>query len=349
SVATTIPNPTLQHEFDDFALTRKLSIVQPLAWLARRPSDAAAGRAFVARGLADSVQAIAELGRDVRHAFYGALAAGEIVRLSGEQVAAAESLLAAADRRLAAGDIAAFERDQVAQDVSLIRLSASRARSDAGVAQVELRRAIVWDPAAPLNAVGALDAGVNEAAVATRDPVVREAVQSLPALRSALADSLAAVARLRGARIAQIPIPGVLIGREWGGDAGNSNAILGFAVPVPLWSFGREAVAQAKAAAAASAAHAAEARLTIDASVAAAHVRLAEAAARARTARDSLRAESARIRAGAVRLYEEGRSDVTRVLEALRAERDVGQTIVRELLEFQLARADLLATLGQWQ
>jgi hypothetical protein len=68
-VATTIPNPALQFESDQFSPTRKLTIVQPLGWLTRRPSDVATGRALAARGVADSAQMIADLGFDVRRAF----------------------------------------------------------------------------------------------------------------------------------------------------------------------------------------------------------------------------------------------------------------------------------------
>ena len=69
---------------------------------------------------------------------------------------------------------------------------------------------------------------------------------------------------------------------------------------------------------------------------------------RARFARDSLLPEARRVRAGAVRLYEEGRTSVLPVLDALRAEREVARATVAELLAFQEARADLDAVLGRW-
>jgi hypothetical protein len=56
--------------------------------------------------------------------------------------------------------------------------------------------------------------------------------------------------------------------------------------------------------------------------------------------------EARRVRAGAVRLYEAGRTGVLPVFEALRAERDVARAMVRELLAFQEARADLAALRG---
>jgi cobalt-zinc-cadmium efflux system outer membrane protein len=344
-IATAIPSPALQFESDKWAPTRKLSFVQPLGWLPRRGSDAAAGRALAAAGWADSARIIAELGADVRRAFYRALAARELASVADEQVRIADSLIVLGDRRVSAGDIAQLERDQIAQDASLVRLQRSRASADARSADLQLRRAIAWDGTGALAISGDLAAGLDDPMPAS----FGESSTDPPSVRVARYDSAVAAARLRSARIAQIPVPGLLVGSEWGGDVDGSNTLLGFALPLPIWSFGREAVAQADAAARAGAARAAEATLTVDADIAAARVRYAEAADRARLARDSLRAESTRIRVGAVRLYEEGRSDVLRVFDALRAERDVAGIVITELLAFQLARAELLALLGQWE
>jgi outer membrane protein TolC len=171
----------------------------------------------------------------------------------------------------------------------------------------------------------------------------------MPALRVAVADSSAAAARLSSARIAQIPIPALVAGREWGDQPAGSerSVILGVAFPVPLWSAGRESVAEARGVAAEAAARAAEVRLALASQLASAQVRVAESTRRARFARDSLLAEATRIRAGTVRLYEAGRTGMLPVFDALRTERDVAREAVQELLAFQEARADLLALLGR--
>jgi outer membrane protein TolC len=165
-----------------------------------------------------------------------------------------------------------------------------------------------------------------------------------------VADSAAAAARLRAARIARIPIPGLVIGREWGGHATASdhNLVLGVALPIPMFSQGGEAVQQARGAAAELAAFAGEARLAARSLLDAAQARADESRRRAQFARDSLLPEARRVRAGAVRLYEEGRTSVLPVLDALRAEREVSRATVAELLAFQEARADLAAVLGRW-
>jgi cobalt-zinc-cadmium efflux system outer membrane protein len=124
--------------------------------------------------------------------------------------------------------------------------------------------------------------------------------------------------------------------------------IFGLALPIPLWSQGNEVVALARGGAAEQSAVVAEARLAARALVASAGVRLAESTRRATFARDSLLPEARRVRAGAVRLYEEGRTSVLPVLDALRAEREVARLAVSEMLAFQDARADLDAVLGRW-
>jgi cobalt-zinc-cadmium efflux system outer membrane protein len=347
-VAGIIPNPALQLETDDIAPTTKLTVAQPTSWLLRRGADRAAGRAGIERAEADSAQMLADLGREVRHAFYGALAAGERRRLVGEQARLADSLVRLAERRLRAGDISALERDQVAQEAARAHLAASQADEAASVAWLALARSIGWTGVDTLVPRGALDAGLDSALIAAGAD--DEEGTDPPFLRAALADSAAARARLRAARLAQLPLPSLVAGREWGGTPEpDRSVVLGLAIPIPLWSQGREAVAMARAEAALSAAQAAEARLEIEAREGATWTRVRETAARARLARDSLLPTARRLRAGALRLFEEGRTGILPVFEAMRSEREVALDTVRELLAFQEARADLAALLGRWR
>jgi cobalt-zinc-cadmium efflux system outer membrane protein len=344
-VAGAIPNPNAQLETDNIAPTRKMTVVQPLAWLPGYVATRAAGSAGVDRAVADSMQLVADVGREVRRAFFGALAADERLRLLTEQAGLADSLVVLAARRVSAGDISALERDQVAQEASRARLVASQARLAARVARVELSRAIAFTSAAPPRAAGPLGDGLD---VVARLDTTAEANER-PALRAALADSAAAAARLLAARLSQIPVPSLIVGREWGEIAPLRSTVLGLSMPLPLWSQGRERVAEARGIARESAARVAEVRLTNGALIDGARMRVVETAERARFARDSLLPDARRIRAGAVRLYEAGRTGMLPVFDALRAERDVAQTVVQELLAFQEARADLAAALGQWR
>jgi cobalt-zinc-cadmium efflux system outer membrane protein len=222
---------------------------------------------------------------------------------------------------------------------------------------VVFARSIAWDSTSAPIARGSLAEGLD-AFVADSTPVNRadHVLSTMPALGAVVADSAAAAARSRAARHAQIPMPSLVFGAEWGATAALADAsrdirttpIVGLSVPLPLWNQGREAAAEAQGAAREASARTAEARLALSAQLSAARIRTAESAARARYARDSLLTEAARIRAGAIRLYESGRTGVLPVFDALRTERDVAQLFVQELLAFQEARADLTALMGRW-
>jgi cobalt-zinc-cadmium efflux system outer membrane protein len=354
-VATTIPNPQTNAQADERTPTRQATATQPLGWLLRRPADAATGRALIARAAADSVQLLADLARDVHRAFYGALAANERLRLTTEQAQLTDSLVVLVDRRVAAGDISALDRDQIALEASRARLVLAQARELALVAAVELGRVVAWERDEWPSAVGSLSDAVDEPLGETRaDPTE---LARLPVLRAARADSVTAAERWRASRLAQIPTPSIVAGVEWGANSGAVGApasdarttpIFGLSMPFPIWNQGREAKAEARGAAAEAAARVGETRLVATAALNTARIRVAERAARARYARDSLLANAGRIRTGAVRLYDAGRTAVFPVLDALRVEREVAQSVVQELLAYQEARADLGALLGQW-
>lgn len=353
-VATLVPNPNVVGQADERTPTHQLIMTQPLGWLLRRSSDVHAGQSTVERFAADSAQIVADLGRDVRRAFFGALAAQERFRLVSEQTQLTDSLLDFAERRLAAGDISALERDQIAQEARRMWLMAAQAREQARVAHVELGRAVAWqDDSDALRASGDLTEGLD---AATSEATIASELTHLPALRSALADSSATHARFRATRWAQLPVPALIAGLEWGQprtaladpDESRRTPVFGLSVPFPIWNQGREASAEARGAARESAARAAEVRLALSTALSAARIRTAEAGARARFARDTLFPEAMRVRVGAVRLYEAGGTGLLPVIDALRLERDAAQSLVQELLAYQQARADLGALLGQW-
>lgn len=350
-----VPNPVVAAQADERTPTRQATVTQSLAWLLRRGDDVAAGRSVVARAESDSAQLMADIGRDVQRAFFGALAAAERLRLAAEQAGYADSLVNFANRRVAEGDISALERDQIAQEAARARLLEAQAREVSRIANVALGRAIAWDSTDAPRASGTLAEGLDDFAPESAAGM-GEAVATMPALTGIVADSAAAAARSRALSQARIPMPSLLLGVEWGAAAALQGAaqdlrttpIFGLSLPLPLWNQGGEAAAEAQGAAREASARAAEARLMLTAQLSAARIRTAESAGRAKYARDSLFTEAARIRAGAVRLYESGRTGILPVFDALRAERDIAQLLVQELLTFQEARADLTALMGRW-
>lgn len=361
-VLTTIPSPTVQLEQTDVAPTYRVTATQPLSWLLQRPAARAEGRAGIELARADSAQLMAELAREVRHTFYGALAAAEQLSLVREQAALADSLVRLAELRVHTGDISRLERDQLAQEALLARQAVSRAQEQERIARVLFARAIGWSGSDAPRPSGRLDEGLEgELAVEQTTPAASGAKGAgvpkgvgmtkgaeSPALRAALADSAAAAARLRRSQWARLPVPGVLAKHESGGGTGGQ-LYFGISLPVPLWSLGNGAVAEARAAAREVAANTAETRLTFEAQLAEVGVRLEEAAARARLARGALLPSARHLREATLKLYREGQVGILPVFEALRGERNIALTTVADLMAFQDARADLLALLGRWE
>ena len=339
---TTVPNPVFSYTWTGDTPSEHVTLTQPLDWLMRHGSDRAAGRAGVARAEADSTATMATLARDVRVAFYDAVAGRRALALTEDQAALADSLARAADARLAAGDISELERDQVAQEAARARYAVSLAQEDVRVAQGSLVRAI--GASTPVEPAGALDDGLDEVSPAATS------VDGLPSLRAVLADSAASAARARAASISQLPLPDLQGGVEWN-DPTNPNQgateLLGFAIPLPVWNHGGGAAAEARAQARRDAAAAGEARLEAERALAERAARLEGAASRARFDRDSLYPAARRLRERAIAAYRAGATGVLPVFDAMRGERDAALTLVRDLVAYQDALADWNALLGR--
>lgn len=338
---TTVPNPVLSYTWTGDTPREHATVTQPLDWLLRHSSDHAAGRAGIERAVADSEGTMAALARDVRVAFYDAVAGARAMALTEEQADLADSLARAADLRLAAGDISELERDQVAQEAQRARYAVSLAREDARVAQATFTRTLGADGVAPK---GSLEDGLDRPA-APAPPVDR-----LPSLRAVLADSAGSAARARAAAISQLPLPDLQGGVEWN-DPTNPNQgsteLLGFAIPLPIWNHGGGAAAEARARARVDAAAAGEARLEAERALQERQVRLEEAASRARFDRDSLYPAAHRLRQRAVAAYRAGATSILPVFDAMRGERDAGLTLVRDLVAYQDALAEWNSLLGR--
>jgi cobalt-zinc-cadmium efflux system outer membrane protein len=343
--SSTITNPSLSYSATGDSPRRHAIVDQPLDWLLRHGADRAAGRAGEQRAAADSVALMAGLAREVRIAFYDALAGRESLRLTEDGAALADSLAEAAETRLKAGDISVLERDQVVQEAARARYAVSLAREEAGVAAAAFARAIGGADATAVAPVGALDQGLDRYAGA-----LAAAPDDLPAVRAAVADSAAAAEAARSARIAQLPLPDLQVGAEWKNVADPSEgttSVVGLAIPLPLWNHGGGAAVAARARADRDAAAAAEARLEAAAAVQERSVRLDGAAARARFDRDSLFPAARALRQRALAAYRAGETGVLPVFDAMRGERDAALTLVRDLVAFQDALAERNALLGR--
>ncbi len=341
-LAGQIPNPSVSYQRTQDTPRQHLLFDQSFSWLLTRGFGRAAAAAGVQRAEADSARAMTELVRDVQIAFFQALAAGETLRLVGEQVAVADSFRRIAQARLQAGDISRLEFEQTAQEARRARQGLSEARETARSSAAALGQAIGWTGPVPPEPSGQLDLALDLAV----GPA--PSLDSIPAVRVAVAESLATALTMRGSRRRAVPVPSLTAGADWDDPdrPGKTLSVIGLAVPLPLWNLGGGERGLARARADLAAAEAREARLEAGRVLVDARIRLEESAQRARFARDSLIPGARELRERAVLAYRAGETGVLPVLDALRGERDAVLGGVRELLAFQAARAGWLALFG---
>jgi cobalt-zinc-cadmium efflux system outer membrane protein len=172
----------------------------------------------------------------------------------------------------------------------------------------------------------------------------------LPAVRAAVADSVARAAELTMARRLRVPMPALQVGAEWG-DPSQPGAlsVIGLAVPLPIWNQNGGAVMEARAQADRAAAQVEETRLDAWQQIASTRAHLEETVRRARLARDSLVPLAARLRDRALRGYAVGETDIRAALDALRSERQVRLEALQDQLAFQQALADWFLLAGGTQ
>ncbi len=339
--AGAIPNPTVSYSHSESQPRNHFLVDQPLDWLLRRGPNRAAARAGIARAEADSAVTVVGLLRDVRVAFYRARASQIAGTLAADQAALADSVARIAAARLRAGDISVLEREQAAQEAARARQTASVAREAARVDEAELARSIAWTGTPP-HPTGALDAGLERLPDTTID------VGRLPTLQTAVADSTAAAALTRSASLGRLPVPTVQSGAEWGDDSQpGALAVVGLAIPFPIWNRGGGTVAEARARLDRATALAREARFDVERQVREARIHLEETAVRARFARDTVLPAAGVLRARALRAYQAGETGILPVLDALRGERDVSLTALQDQLAYQEALAEWYALTGR--
>jgi outer membrane protein TolC len=340
-----VPNPVVEYTHDASSPSDQIKVTQPLDWLIRSPAHHAAGRATTRVAEADSATATASLAREVRIAYFTALAASIAQGIAAAQARLADSLVAIATRRLVAGDASSLERQQFLLEAGRARQFASVTREEDRVARAALARALGDASVKEATLADSLDRGLE------LGPPPRPALpDSLPAMLRATSDSTAAAELYSSSKLQRLPVPSLIIGRDWstnGPFSEGSTGLIGFTVPFPLFNLRGSQTARARTRSEEADIAVAEARLETNRRLEEGEVRLTEARDRALFARDSMVSAAGRLRSGVLRLYAEGELGVLPVLESLRGEREVMLAQVQALLGYQRALADWLFLLGR--
>ena len=344
-VAGTIPNPSIRLSFDESAPRRQVMADQPLSWLARRSAERGRAAAGLDRALADSTLRDADLSREVKQAFHGALASeGRLVALI-DQARIADSVVALGRRRAEAGDISSLELEQIIQEAARAKQSVNEGNERRAAAMFQLARALGVADTNGLTPAGDLAEGLDAPL-----PDLPSSMRALPGIRIAAADSAAAARHLSSVARDRLPIPSALLGVEWDEPDAvirRSYLIIGVSLPLPVWNIGTGRSRVARAAADRAAADLREATLETERIVREHRARIEARSHRARLAQNTIRPSAERVRTGTLRQYAVGRATVLAVFESLRAERDITLALIDDLVAFQNARADLNAILGR--
>jgi cobalt-zinc-cadmium efflux system outer membrane protein len=334
-----VPNPVTVYSRTEDLPHQHLTVEQSLAWLATRGSQRQWGATTIARAKTDSLQRTAEIAREVRSAFFGAVAAARAHQIASELSATADSIARLGQRRYEQGDIAQLEYEQLVQEAGRQLQGLSVAREALQRSSAALVQALgLPGPPGPLSA--RLDDGLTDSLPASAD--------SPFSVRLAEADSVLALQALHTRRQTALPIPSLQVGVEWDDPdrPGRALSVLGISIPLPIWNQGGSDLAIARAALDRARADLTEARSAAAREAMELKSRVLESAGRARFARDSLVPMARRLRQRAVTAYASGATGLLPVLDALRAEREVLLAEVNDLVVYQEARAAWLAFQG---
>ncbi len=233
-------NPVLELSAEDMpsdslGLSRSKNLVgvsQTVPLPGKKSLDARAAGHGVRAAESEARASELELVRDVKIAYYRALAAERRVAIAQQLVELAESLAAAAAKRVEAG--AAAAQEQLRAEIELERARAELAgfRSEHTEARQALATLIGQPGNADFTLAGDLSAAVELASIA-RDQLLR----AQPRLAAATAERDRAELEWRRARLD--PLPDVTLGVAAGRESANHEDIVEFRVSLPLPLFDR--------------------------------------------------------------------------------------------------------------
>ncbi|MET0348993.1 MAG: TolC family protein [Rhizobacter sp.] len=242
--SATRPNPTLSIDVEDTRRATRattLSLSQPIELGAKRAARMAVADRARDVAVAQLAARQAEVRAAVTTAYFDALVAQERVRLAEASLTLAEGGSSAAAKRVVAGKISPIDETRARVAESGVRIELLQARSELRSTLHALRLAMGATP-------GTFDA-VSGTALDT-PPALSDAELALrlgdaPAIREAQRDSerLAALAEVERAK--RTPDLTVSLGAKRDNDAGRNMAVLGLAVPLPVFDSNRGAELEA--------------------------------------------------------------------------------------------------------
>ena len=286
-----------------------------------------------------------ELARDVKAAFFQALASERLVEVAGELVNVAESAASTARKRVAAG--AAADQEQLRAEILLEQARLELAGFQQGLAAARQNLALLLGKPdlAETPLAGAL---AETADLAQLDQGPEPGLAVHPSLRAAQTSLDQAELELRRARLEPYPdVKFSVAGGREGGTESSSIIQFGISLPLPIIdrAKGRQQEARANVSIAEAGRMAAEQRLSRDWAVAG--QRLRTAAEQAANYRERILPKAGEALRLVQRGFEQGKFNFIDLLDVQRTAAEARLAYQQKLLELNVAQAELEALLGR--
>ncbi len=339
------PNPELEFSAEDVpvdagGLSQAKNLVelsQTVPFPGKKSLDTKIGRKGVSVAESEYLRHEIELVRDVKSAFYRALAADRKVSVSEELTALAESLAEAAGKRVAAG--AATDQEKLRAEIEWERANVELTATQRERVEAQKNLAtLMGRPREPLGSLrGELRETISDPAL---EQVREQTVARHPNVRTALANRERAELELRRAKLD--PLPDVTFGLAGGRDGAFDESLMEFHLTLPLPLFdraqGRTRVARAEAEVAKYDLTATEQKLVEQLGVVDARLRAASEQVEAYRARILPKAEEALrlVRGG----FDAGKFGFLDLVDTQRTVAETRLAYLEKLLELNLAIAD---------
>jgi cobalt-zinc-cadmium efflux system outer membrane protein len=338
SVARERPNPEARYEHARETPHDALGLAQLLELGGKRGRRIALAEAAVRTGEAELAQAQAEVAADVREAFFALAGTQRRLLVAGELRQLAERVHSAATARYEAGDVPRLDVLQAGLALYQTQNEASALEGERTAARVDLNYRIGRDAAAPTTAQDEIgDSPLPDARLAAAAALAGNA--ALAVLDRQLAEAQARAALARAQRIPDPTLEGAL------SHGSEPEFVWGYrvAVAVSLPIFTRH-TAQLRLE------EATLALLRAQREALAQRIRAALAAATARASaqqqqylryHDEILPKSREVEAMAEESYGSGQTDLTALLQALQATRELRARSLQAAADYQTALADL--------
>lgn len=321
-----------------------LAISFPLDIGGTRSKRIALAKAGLAMADVDEANALRQVRRDVRLAFYGVLATDQQVALAEETVVLAQRVTAAAQARFDEG--AAPRMDVMQAELGAARATAGLelARSERRAARAELNALLNRPPGSALTLAGRAD---DTAPAPTLERATAAALAGNIDLLTLEREAAIETGTRSLLRAERVPTPSFSFGTAL--NAPNEFTVgphAGISLTIPLFSRNQGELAGSAARSSTIAARRDAARRQVEARVFAALERVAAQQAQVAAFQQTLLPTATALQDLAEESYRLGRDSILVALDAQRSLRDVKSEYVQALLNLQAAIADLEDILG---